>query len=122
MKKKKTAEGDTSKISAQVSASGRIPKVLIVEDSKAISKALSLKLSEEPIEVITASSGKDAISHISKGSFDVILLDLVIPDINGFSILEALRTKKSKKEYFIKSDTPISSVVEYTKDCLKNAD
>ena len=119
-------------------------KILIIEDTKAISKALSLKLSNESIDVVTVSTGREAIDTISRDSFDVILLDLVIPDIDGFSILETLKLKGSKaqvivlsnlsqkediekaktfgvKEYFIKADTPISEVVEFTKNCLTNA-
>ncbi|MFH1546942.1 MAG: response regulator [bacterium] len=118
-------------------------KILIVEDTEAISRALSLKLEESAVEVITTSTGQEAVELIGKNNFKVILLDLVIPDVNGFSILETLNNKKSKaqlivlsnlsqkediekaktfgvKEYFIKSDTSISKVVEYIKSCLKD--
>lgn len=119
-------------------------KILIVEDTEAISKAISLKLESESFEVITASSGEEALNAVEKDIFDVILLDLVIPDLNGFTILEKFKEKnisnnvivlsnlsqpedieKAKaygiKEYFVKSEVSIAKVVEYIQNCLTNA-
>lgn len=106
--------------------------VLIIEDEKALSQALDLKLSHLGFKTTVASDGESALKILKEEKFDLILLDLVMPKLDGFSVLENLDpsakvivlTNLSQKEdeakakklgadgFFVKSDTPIFKVVE----------
>ncbi len=116
-------------------------KILIAEDEKPVSKALELKLSNAGYIVHPVFDGEEAVRAIEKGHYDLVLLDLVLPKIDGFGVLERIKSKgiktpvivtsnlsqdtdvKRTKElgavdYFVKSDIPISEVVERVKRAL----
>ena len=67
-------------------------RVLLVDDERAILKVLSIKLRISGYDVVTASSGKEALDVISSACPDVMLLDVVMPGMDGFEVLEKLRT------------------------------
>jgi len=70
--------------------------VLIVEDEKDISDMIALYLSDIPdIEVIQACSGEVAIDIFNKNDIDLILLDIALPQITGYSVLQTIREKKN---------------------------
>jgi DNA-binding response OmpR family regulator len=118
-------------------------KILIVEDEKPIARALELKLSREGFQTKIVLDGAEALNSLSEENFDVVLLDLVMPKMDGFKVLEEMnkrniKTKtivlsnlsqkedliKAKEElgaydYFVKSDISISDIVKYLKDILK---
>jgi len=66
-------------------------RLLVVDDIPANVKLLEAKLTQEYYEVITANSGKEAIERAKEESPDVILLDVMMPDMNGFETCRALR-------------------------------
>ncbi len=113
-------------------------KILIIEDEKPIARALELKLSHEGFSPVVISSGVSGVEMMEKDSFDVVILDLVMPKVDGFEVLKRMREKKittpvivlsnlsqeedkdkvlelGAKEFFIKSNMPIAEVVEYVK-------
>ena len=117
-------------------------KILIVEDEQAMVKVLMLKLAKAGFETKNAADGEAAIQILNKETFDLILLDLVMPKLDGFAVLQWLKgkgikttvivtsnlsqdvdAKRSKElgavDYFIKSDIPIAEVVERVKKVLK---
>jgi DNA-binding response OmpR family regulator len=117
-------------------------KILIAEDEKPMAKALKLKLDNSGFEAQIASNGQEAIDMLSKEKFDLVLLDLVMPKVDGFTVLETLKTKKinvpviitsnlsqeedaakakslGAKDYLIKSNTPIAEIVDHVKKILK---
>ena len=67
-------------------------RVLLVDDERAILKVLSIKLRISGYDVVTASSGKEALDVISSAYPDVMLLDVIMPGMDGFEVLEKLRT------------------------------
>ena len=67
-----------------------VPKVLIVEDDTAIRTLVVAALRREPIEVHTASDGLAALECVRASQYAVILLDLMMPRLNGFEFLESL--------------------------------
>ena len=67
-------------------------RVLLVDDERAILKVLSIKLRISGYDVVTASSGKEALDVISSACPDEMLLDVVMPGMDGFEVLEKLRT------------------------------
>ncbi len=68
-------------------------KVLIVDDDEFLLDMYVLKFKESGFLVDVAQNGEEAIKKIRAGTFDVILLDVVMPKLDGFDVL-----KKKKKE------------------------
>jgi len=66
-------------------------KILIIEDDTELLKGLSESLKKDNYDVTTANSGVIALQKITKDSFDLVLLDLNLPDMNGLDILEKIR-------------------------------
>lgn len=66
------------------------PKVLIVEDDGGIRTLLVAALRREPLDVHTAPDGLVALEHVRTHDYSVILLDLMMPRLNGFEFLESL--------------------------------
>ena len=64
------------------------PKILIVEDDTAIRTLLVAALRREPLEVHTAGDGVVALEQVRAHDFAVILLDLMLPRLNGYEFLE----------------------------------
>lgn len=67
-------------------------KILIIEDDSFLQGLEASKLEKENYKVITASSGEEAMRKINEPDIDVILLDLILPDFDGFEILKKIRT------------------------------
>lgn len=116
--------------------------LLVVEDEKAIASALSLKLKKEGFNVLCAYDGLEALECMRKEKINLVLLDLIIPKVDGFGVLAGMKkegiklptivsSNLSQKEdiekalslgaidYFIKSDTSITEVVNHVKNALK---
>ena len=73
-------------------------KILIVEDETMISTMYKMKLEQDGHEVVTADNGVDGISVAAKENFDLILLDVIMPQLDGFAVLGELRSKAATKE------------------------
>lgn len=66
-------------------------KILIVEDEEKIARFIELELEHEGYEVIKASNGRIGLQIIEEGKADLILLDIMLPEINGLEVLRRLR-------------------------------
>jgi two-component system response regulator AtoC len=66
-------------------------KILVIDDDKSISETLQLYLSEEGYKVDVANTGTDGLNKALQNSPDVIVLDIRLPDIDGFTVLEDIR-------------------------------
>ncbi len=73
---------------------GYIMKVLVVEDDRKIASFVQKGLREQGFTVEVCVDGNDAYSRATRHSYDVILLDIMLPGRDGLSILRALREKK----------------------------
>lgn len=117
-------------------------KILVVEDEKAMSHALQLKLEKEGFTVTLAENGEKAKEEVESGSFDLILLDLIMPEMDGFTFLKEIKEKGKDKTpvivlsnlsqpedeekvhasgadaFYIKSNTTITEVVSEVKRFL----
>ncbi len=71
-------------------------KILIVEDDKFLRELLSKKLSEEHYKVVVAVDGSDALKKISEDEPGLILLDLILPGMSGFDVLEELKRNNKR--------------------------
>ena len=67
--------------------------ILIVEDEVGIVKFLQQGLQEEGYIITTASDGLMGLEHTQKTSFDLILLDWMLPKMNGLEVCKAIREK-----------------------------
>ena len=66
-------------------------KLIIIEDDPFLLSILAEKLKEAGFGIETAIDGEDGLDKIKAGNFDLVLLDMVLPKIDGFKILEELR-------------------------------
>ena len=66
-------------------------RILLVEDEESIREALRLNLELEGHEVVASGNGKKALELIEGQHFDLLLLDVMLPDLDGFSITEQVR-------------------------------
>ncbi|WP_036126043.1 response regulator, partial [Lysinibacillus sphaericus] len=68
-------------------------KILLVEDEKHIARFVELELQHEGYEVKTAFDGRDGLALATTENFDVLLLDVMLPGINGIEICRRIRTQ-----------------------------
>jgi two-component system, OmpR family, response regulator VicR len=66
-------------------------KILIIEDEQDIVESLKFRLELEKIECIVANDGEDGLSKAKSGKPDLILLDVMLPKINGYKICRLLK-------------------------------
>jgi len=66
-------------------------KILIVEDDSFLRGLMSQKLTSNGFEILQATDGEEAIKKASTQELDLILLDLVLPNIDGFEVLSQLK-------------------------------
>lgn len=66
-------------------------RILIVEDEEAIANLIKVNLTAEGYRCICAYDGKEGADYIEKETFDLILLDIMLPEINGYELLEYVK-------------------------------
>ena len=66
-------------------------RILLVEDEENIRDVVKLNLELENFEVVATGNGKDAIRYFHEQHFDLIILDVMLPEIDGFQICEQIR-------------------------------
>ncbi|NBU35933.1 MAG: DNA-binding response regulator [Bacteroidetes bacterium] len=66
-------------------------RILIVEDEENIRDLVKLNLELEQFEVVASSNGRDALKLVSGQHFDLIILDVMLPEMDGFQICEQIR-------------------------------
>lgn len=72
------------------------PRVLLIEDDKSIVENLSVFLAEEGFTVTEAGGRREALQKLSEQAFDLVLLDISLPDGNGFSLCMMIRQEYKK--------------------------
>ena len=120
------------------------PYILVIEDDKSYGNVFKRKLNHEGFETEWAPNGKAGIEKIEDKTPDLIILDLMMPKLDGFGVLEELKDKdllgeikiivatnlsqeadidKVKNagadDYFVKSNLSISEMVEKVKEVLE---
>ena len=66
-------------------------RILLIEDDSATAQSVLLMLKAVGLEVDTASFGQQGVERAKTDDYDLILLDLILPDMSGFQVLRALR-------------------------------
>ncbi len=75
-----------------------LKKVLSIEDDAFLSSLVSGKLIDAGFSVITASTGKEGIAKATQERPNLVLLDIMLPDMGGFEILENLKSNPTTKD------------------------
>jgi DNA-binding response OmpR family regulator len=73
----------------------RAPRILLVDDEQPIQTLLSFPLQRDGYEVVQASDGNEALARFSEQSFDLVVLDLMLPRLDGLEVCKRLRAKGS---------------------------
>ncbi len=119
-------------------------KVLIIEDEEILVNMYKSKFEKEGFEVCQALNGKDGLDQVKENKPDIILLDIIMPEMDGFMVLKDLKSnpetqnipvimltnlgqeediEKGKelgaKDYLLKVDSTPNQVVEKVKEILK---
>lgn len=72
-------------------------KILIVEDDVFFRELLLKKFQKENFDVFIAKDGKEGFTYLESNNPDIIVLDLILPDLNGYEILSMLKREKKTK-------------------------
>ena len=87
-------------------------KILVVEDEESVLDPLELLLTKEGFSIITARDGKEALEKFVQTSPDLILLDLMLPEISGTEVCRQIRIKSSVPIIMLTAkDTEVDKVV-----------
>lgn len=80
--------------------------ILIVDDDPDMLQLLQFTMQFAGYNVSTTDSGEDAIEKVRHAKYDVMILDLMMPDISGFDVLEALQTTEPRPKVIVHSIIP----------------
>ena len=86
-------------------------QLFLVEDDKTIAKNLILLLHSEGFSVTHASTQKEALTALDEGKFDLALIDVSLPDGNGFAICTAIKAQRNLPVIFLTASGDEASVV-----------
>lgn len=86
--------GQRNKIYDILAFEGGDMKILVVDDEKNILKLYKAEFEGEGYNVITASSGKEALDLVESENPDLVTLDILMPDMDGIQVLRQMKEKK----------------------------
>ena len=81
-------------------------RILIVDDDPDMLQLLQYTMQFAGYNVSTTDSGIDAIEKVKHDKYDLMILDLMMPDVSGFDVLEALQTEDSRPKVIVHSIIP----------------
>lgn len=68
-----------------------LPRILIAEDERSISNLIRLALAKEGYDCVCAGDGDEVVSILEGGRFDLVLLDVMLPKVDGFALMDFIR-------------------------------
>ncbi|MDD4287051.1 MAG: response regulator [Candidatus Peribacteraceae bacterium] len=131
-----------STVQEEVPAKGQnLKHILIVEDERPLAHALELKFRHEGFDTRICLDGEEALKEMTEGKYDVILLDLIMPRMDGFTFLQEMKNRGMKTPtvvlsnlgqdedrtraqslgavgYYVKSNTPIMEIIKQVQSLL----
>ncbi len=69
------------------------PRILLVDDEQSVQTLLSYPLRSEGYEVVRALDGQEALERFGEGAFDLVVLDVMLPKLDGFEVCRQLRVR-----------------------------
>ncbi|OQM75829.1 PleD family two-component system response regulator [Manganibacter manganicus] len=97
-------------------------RILVVDDIPANVKLLEVRLLAEYFEVLTASNGPDAIETCENGKVDVVLLDVMMPDMDGFEVCRRLKSDPTTSHIPVVMVTALDQVTDRVRGLEAGAD
>ncbi|MBM3242214.1 response regulator [Candidatus Poribacteria bacterium] len=97
-------------------------KIIVVDDELDILDFVQLSLEADGFEVITASSGKEALAKIKQESPDLILLDLMMPQMDGYEVMKMLKADKQTRNIPVIMLTALAQADDKVKGLRTGAD
>jgi two-component system OmpR family response regulator len=94
-------------------------RALVVEDDPAIRKLVQKLLARQGMEVDLAADGLIARSLLESGSYSVVILDLMVPGLNGFELIEVIRQGGSRTPVAVVSAVSQQSLTSLDLDVVK---
>lgn len=119
-------------------------KILVIEDDKFLRELIARKLSDDGFVIIEATDGEEGIKKVKEEKPDLILLDLILPSIDGFEVLSQIKKDENLKsipviilsnlgqreevekglkmgavDYLIKAHFTLGEIIEKMKNILK---
>ena len=76
--------------------SHQAPRILLVDDEQSVQKLLSFPLKREGYDVVPAQDGQEALDRLSESTFDLVVLDLMLPKVDGFEVCRRLRARSRR--------------------------
>jgi len=71
------------------------PRILLVDDELSVQKLLAYPLRKEGYDVIAALDGREALERLRDDNFDLVVLDVMLPRIDGFDVCRAIRSRST---------------------------
>src|SRR3989475_2961654 len=71
------------------------PRILLVDDEQAIQTLLAYPLRKEGYAVVSATTGREALERFRDGRFDLVVLDVMLPQLDGFDVCRELRARSA---------------------------
>ncbi len=83
--------------SSLIDMGDRKPRILLMDDEGSILKMIGKRLEVEGFEVLIAGNGQDALVKAKIGNPDLVVLDLMLPELNGFDVCKTLKRNPSSQ-------------------------
>jgi DNA-binding response OmpR family regulator len=71
------------------------PRILLVDDEHSVQKLLTYPLRKEGYEVVSAMDGREALVRLRDGRFDLVVLDVMLPELDGFEVCRQVRARSA---------------------------
>jgi DNA-binding response OmpR family regulator len=80
---------------AWIEMAERSPRILLVDDEQSIQTLLSYPLRKDGYEVVQATDGREALARFAEDTFDLVVLDVMMPKLDGLEVCRRLRAKST---------------------------
>jgi two-component system response regulator ResD len=94
-------------------------RALVVEDDPAIRRLVEKLLSRRDVEIDTAADGRMAMEKLRSGEYSVIVLDLMVPEVNGFEVIEFLKRENIRIPVAVVSAVSQQALTKLDVDVVK---
>jgi DNA-binding response OmpR family regulator len=71
------------------------PRILLVDDEHAVQTLLTYPLRKDGYDVVPATTGREALERFRDGEFDLVVLDVMLPQVDGFEVCRSLRARSA---------------------------
>jgi twitching motility two-component system response regulator PilG len=117
-----TREPGASESEREIADAGEKKKILVVEDSSTVRKVVSITLNQKGYEIIEAKDGLEALSRLNEETPDLILLDIILPKMDGYKILNIIKGNELFKNIPVIMLTSKDGMVSKLKGKLAGSD